>query len=111
MAATDNILNDFYDRMASLSIGITHIEGWIRDYENKRKHYPDWVTREGVSIKLQDISDSHLENLIPFMKKKDPTNGWLQAFEYEKRYRKLVKKLNLMKLEYKEMGHISDMCL
>lgn len=113
MSAIDLEITRFCDSMASLRWSIEDSEKWIADYEKQRPHYPAWVTKDGTHIWIYEIEDSHLNNLIPFVKRQDSENKthWLDLFKAEKRYRRLKKDLPSMKAELAYMEHVSDMCL
>lgn len=113
MSAIDNEIARFCDSMACLRWDIEDYEKWMRDYEGKRQTYPAWVTRDGTHIWIYEIEDSHLDNLIPFVQRRDPENKthWVDVFRAEKRYRQLKKELPRMKGELANMEYVSDMCL
>ena len=113
MSAIDDQITNFYNHMTSLSWELDNYTKWMASYESQRNKYPDWVTKDGQHIKVRDIMDSHLENLIPFVSKKDPDNEthWLDVLKAEKRYRELTKKLPQMKVELAHMREVSDLCL
>ena len=97
----------FFNHAANVREEAFDTEKWINDYFSKRKDYPKWRTRDGQEIKVEDVTDSHLENLLRFLKDKDET--WYQVFTCEKRYRELVKKLPRLKKENKECEKIIDL--
>ena len=113
MSAIELEIARFCDSMACLRWNIEDYEKWMKDYESKRPNYPSWETKDGTHIWIYEIEDSHLDNLIPFIKSKDPENKthWLDVFQAEKRYRELTKKLPYMKDELAHMEYVSDMCL
>jgi len=98
--------------MVSLRWDIEDYEKWMADYESKRQTYPAWVTKDGTHIWIYEIEDSHLDNLIPFIERKDPENKthWLDVFKAEKRYRELKAKMPKMKSELAHMEYVSDVC-
>lgn len=79
-------------KYADMSMSLTELENWKAEYESKRDKYPDWVTRFGEHIKLRDINDDYLDNLIRFVSFKDPKNKtkWIDVFNAEKRYRSVM---------------------
>lgn len=113
MSAMDYDIARFYDRMASLRWNIEDYEKWMADYESKRQTYPAWVTKDGTHIWIYEIEDSHLDNLIHFVERKDPENKthWVDVFRAEKRYRRLRERLPSMKMELMNMEVFSDECL
>ena len=113
MSAIDLEIARFCDSMACLRWDIEDSEKWIADYEKQRPHYPAWETKDGTLIRIDEIEDSHLNNLIPFVKRQDHENKthWLDLFKAEKRYRELKKDLPSMKAELAHMEYVSDMCL
>ena len=87
---TDYMEQMFFSEATNIRERIYESKRWINDYLYKRKSYPEWVTRDGVSIKVEDITDQHLNNLINFLPKR---NIWYQVFICEKKYRELNKKM------------------
>ena len=112
MSFIDDQITGFYDHMASVSMDIADYERWMADYEKMRYSYPDWVTKDGTHHKVCELSDSHLENLIAFIKKHDPENKthWYDVFDAERTFRKFKEKVEQLKKEYAEMQKVSDMC-
>lgn len=93
---TDYMEEMFFNRVMEVRETINDYEKWIEDYLEKRKKYPEWVTRDGKHIPVGEVTDSHLENLLNFL----PENtAWHKAFEYEKTYRRLKEKLISLKKE------------
>ena len=113
MSAVDDMIAGFCDSMACLRWDIEDYEKWMADYESKRPNYPTWETKDRTLIWIYEIEDSHLDNLIPFIQRKDPENktNWIDVFRAEKRYRELKAKLPAMKSELQHMEYVSDMCL
>lgn len=113
MSATDNEIARFCDSMTCLRWDIEDYEKWMADYESKRQNYPAWETKDGQHIWVYEIEDSHLDNLIPFVQRKDPENKthWVDVFRAEKRYRRLKKELPSMKAELMNMEMVADECL
>lgn len=113
MSAIDNEIARFYDSMACLRWRIEDNEKWMADYEGKRQNYPAWVTKDGTHIWIYEIEDSHLDNLITFVHRKDSENktNWIDVFISEKRYRQLKSKLPSMKAELMNMEMVADECL
>lgn len=72
-----------------------------------------WATKDGTQIWIYEIEDSHIDNLIPFIQRKDPENktNWIDVFRAEKRYRQLKAKLPSMKAELFNMEMMADECL
>ena len=110
MSAIDDEISRFLGSMACLRWDIEDYEKWMADYESKRPNYPAWETRGGRHIWIYEIEDSHLDNLIPFIKRKDPENKthWLDLFKTEQRYRELKKKLPSLKDELQNMEETAD---
>lgn len=113
MSAIDDEITKFYDEMMSLRMNIHDCEKWMAEYREKRLNYPSWVTNDGRLIMVEEIEDSHLDNLIPFIKRTDPSNDthWLDVFNAEKRYRQLKDKLSSMKAELMRMEYVEEQCL
>lgn len=113
MSAIDDEIQRFYDRMVSLSWGIENYSKWMREYEKYRDEYPAWVTRDGREIKIRDLSDKHLANLIPFVERTDPKNEtrWAELLKQEQKYRNFSKKVAEMEAELAKMREVSEMCL
>lgn len=113
MSAIDDEIGRFFDHMAGLSWDIEDYSKWMRDYEANRYKYPAWVTKDGRSIPIHELTDEHLANLIPFVERKDPNNEtrWAELLKQEQQYRRLSKKVARMKSELKEMRNVSEMCL
>jgi hypothetical protein len=111
MSAIDD--QHFYNHMTSLSWDLDDYTEWMASYESQRDGYPDWVTKDRQHIKVRDITNSHLENLIHFVYRKDPDNEthWIDVLKAEKRYRELKKKVPQMKAELAHMREVSDLCL
>ena len=107
MAQLDYDEQRFYDHIVNIRWTIQDYENLCNDYLEQRKHYPMWKTKDGIKIKIQDITDNHLENLISFILKKDPKNQthWIDVFKREKYYRQLCKEIKDLKAEYKYMQH------
>ena len=113
MSAVDDMIAGSCDSMTCLRWDIEDYQKWKADYESNRNNYPAWVTKDGQHIWVYELEDSHLENLIPFVQRKDPENKthWIDVFRAEKRYRELKAKLPAMKSELQHMEYVSDMCL
>lgn len=113
MSAIDIEITRFYDHMACLSWDIEDYSKWMRSYEANRYKYPAWVTNDGREIKVYDLTDEHLANLIPFVERKDPKNEtrWIELLCQEQQYRRLSKKVVRMKQELEKMRYVSEMCL
>ncbi len=67
MSAIDDEIGRFFDHMAGLSWDIEDYSKWMHDYEANRYKYPAWVTKDGRSIPVHELTDEHLANLIPFV--------------------------------------------
>ena len=86
---------------------INSSEEWIVKYLSQRKDYPEWVTRDGKHIKVEDITDSHLSNLLNFLPK---GNVWYKVFMCEKKYRNIMKRLPEWKKENLRNEEIMQNC-
>lgn len=94
---TDYMETQFFGELASTTMDIDDMQRWINTYLHQRENYPSWITKDGKEIKVGDITDSHIENLLNFV----PSDStWHKMFEYEKKYRKL--KDELIELKNKE---------
>ena len=105
-------INNFFDYLMCLRWNIEDYEKWINSYKDVRKNYPDWKTQKGEYIKIENLSDEHLTNLIKFIKRKDPNNKtkWIEIFEQEKEYRKKIKEFLKMKEELINAEYVSEVC-
>ena len=103
----DDEFNKFFGSITSLRMDINDLEDWCNKY--KSFNYPAWTTKGGNKIKLGEMSDSHLENTIKLVSRKDPTNTWLKVLNQEKLYREYTKKLPKLKQELTRLEEISDM--
>ena len=83
---TDYMEEMFFNHAFSIRMALESSRGWMDNYIEKRSKYPDWVTRDGRSISIKDISDGHLDNLLNFL---PGENIWHEIFSCEKRYRYL----------------------
>lgn len=99
---TDYMEEQFFGHVADVRMRIDSKETWIKDYTSKRESYPCWTTRDGQQIKVENVTDSHLENLLNFLPEK---NVWHRIFECEKLYRKFKKEISELK---KESKHLDD---
>lgn len=113
MSAIDKEIASFYAEVASLKIEIDDCKKWIADYENKRANYPAWVTKDGQHIWVYEIDEDHLDNLIPFVQRKDPENKtrWVDVFKAEQKYRRLKNELPYMRAELLNMESVVNKCL
>lgn len=99
---------------AEAQLELTELEQWKRNYESKRDKYPEWVTKTGQKIKVRDLTDSHIENLLKFIPKKDPNNEtkWLDVIKCEKQYRninnEIVSKKNEINHLSRELDRLDD---
>lgn len=94
---TDYMENMFYTRVVNVRHQIDSYEKFITEYTSKRDKYPSWITRDRQVIKIQDITDSHLNNLINYLKYSE--SPWYDIFICEKKYRNILKELPLLKKE------------
>lgn len=100
-------MSDFTDYMEDSALyrgikirdQIHNIEKWISSYEKARESYPMWITKKGKHIKIENISQNHLNNLLVFV---EPDSGWFEAFQQENTYRKLKVQLRQLKKELEE---------
>lgn len=108
MSAIDLDIDRFFGEIVSTRMEIEECTKWINDYETKRYDYPCWKTRDGENIPIYNITDSHLDNLIPFIEKQDPNNetNWIELFKTEKFYRTLKKKVEELKQTLHECENI-----
>ena len=87
---TDYMEEMFFNHTFNVRETISSNQRWIDDYLDKRSKYPEWVTRDGTHIKVGDITDNHLENLLNYLPK---DTVWHNVFSCEKLYRKLSKQI------------------
>lgn len=106
---------DYQEQIFSSEIAEAHLElneliRWKADYEFKRDKYPPWITSLGQHIKVRDITNSHLENLLKFIKKKDPNNKtrWYDIFKAEKFYRRINTRIAEAQLLCDEYSRVID---
>ena len=113
MASIDFEIDSFYNEMAALRLEINSIDYSMKEFEKNRRQYPQWRMKDGRFIKISDISDEHLNNLICFIKRKGQGNDrkWLWLFENELNYRKnkAIKEDLLKTLE--EYEEVENNCL
>ena len=111
MSFIDYQLDIFFGRMDSIRWDIAEYEMWMEDYKAKRETYPAWKTQDGKSIWVYELEDGHLDNLIPFIQKRDPENKthWLDLFKAEKLYRVLPQKITGLKKELEEMERVAEL--
>ena len=87
---TDYMEEMLFNHILNIKDQIYDSKRWIGDYLSKRKGYPNWITRDGRSIPVSEVTDSHLENLLNYIPE---NNVWHKVFSCEKYYRELMKKL------------------
>lgn len=100
-------MSDFTDYMETHALyrgieirdQIHNITRWMDRYESARNTYPMWITRDGKHIKVENLSQNHLNNLLSFV---PADNGWHHIFECEAEYRKLKVQLEQLKKELEE---------
>jgi hypothetical protein len=98
----------FFGEVAEAHLELDELTRWKEHYESKRDKYPPWITSSGQRIKVNDIEDSHLDNLLKFVKKKDPNNEtkWYDAFKAEKFYREIGTRINEAQLLCDDYSHV-----
>ena len=84
---------------------ISSTQKWMADYESKRANYPFWITRKGKYLKVENITNGHLRNLLRFVPE---NNTWHQVFECEILYRKYQKQLPYLKEQLSKYEEIID---
>lgn len=103
----ERLLDNFYGSMSSLLFEIETYEKFIREFEKYRSI--KWKTKVGKEIKISDLTNSHLDNIINFINNKSPE--WIKILNYEKQYRKYKKKLPSLIEEYNYYQDIMYNCL
>ena len=96
----------FFGEMASMRMDLETYKEWCRAYESF--NYPKWTMKDGNEIALGDMSVSHIDNSISMIGKKDPSNGWINIFKQEKKYRSLKDKIATLQLDLGKMEEIMD---
>lgn len=112
MSAIDDEICDFFNKKATLDWELRDAMNWITEYESFRYEYPDWINKDGIHMKIYDITDSHLTNLIAFVSRNDNENKthWVDVFEQERKYRILKKRISEIKAELDKMEEVIDKC-
>lgn len=100
----------FFGEVAEARLELSELSRWKADYESKRDKYPSWITSSGQHIKVRNITNSHLENLLKFVKKRDPNNEtkWYDIFKAEKFYRGINTRIAKAQLLCDKYSHIID---
>lgn len=91
-------------RLLQLENRIAILKDLNKNHKILRKAWPKWTTRFGHKIAIKNLSDSHLKNLVNFVKK---GSGWDEAFTYELYYRErkvMIKNLRAEMLEIKNIN-------
>lgn len=102
----DNITEDrFFFGLFKLRDKISSIEEWMSDYRRQRESYPEWETRNGDKIKVENLTDRHLDNLIKFVK---PNTGWDIALAQEHKYRQYRFELQKLEKDLSEAESLAD---
>ena len=107
-AYTDFMEEQFFGEMARLRFEIDEEEEWLKKYVTARRAYPLWKTKLGGEIRLEDMTDSHIENALRLVLERDSENGWVKAFQQEKTYRELINKLPEKKEELRSLQETAD---
>lgn len=111
MSAGEEVLGNYVSRIFAQRERIAAKEKMVKSYEEQRKDFPKWVTKNGKEIQVADIENQHLCNLIEFIRKKDPESEWLKVFRAETRNREFAAELKAMKKELEEMEEILHLYL
>ena len=81
---------------------------WRAKWAVLRHNYPRWVTREGKEISIVQMTDTHLNNTIAFLERKNDSSRaiqtWLRILRSEKYYREHP----LAEAELREENEIID---
>jgi hypothetical protein len=101
------LLDKFCGDIGSLLFKIDDYERFIREFEKYRSI--KWKTRVRKEIKISDLTNSHLDNIINFINNKSPE--WIKIFNYEKQYREYKKELPSLIEEYNYYQDIMHNCL
>ena len=96
----------FFGEMASMRMDLEAYKEWCRTYESF--NYPKWTMKDGSQIALCDITDSHLDNAIALVGRREPDNGWINIFKQEKKYRSIKDKIATLQLDLGKMEEIMD---
>lgn len=87
---------DYYADLAINDFDNDFFNGYHEDeiWKNYQKEKLKWTTKDKQEIPIKKIEDSHLLNLIEFLKKKKSSNTalneWIDVFNAEALKRKLI---------------------
>ena len=111
MSQIDEDIASFYQRKASLEWIIQDHTKWISEYLTIRETLPDWRTKEGNFIKIKDMTDLHLHNVISYLRTKDPndTHHWINVFCQEQKYRQLRCEINTLIEELRDIEKVDTL--
>lgn len=94
----------FFGKLAELYFTKETYDAYIKS--NIRNTY-EWITKEGIHIKLCLITDSHLNNIIKMVeKKKNEYQTLLRILKLEKSYREHYNEIVKLIKEYHEIADI-----
>ena len=83
---------------------------WRAKWASLRREYPDWISREGKEVPITQMTDSHLDNLIAFLKRKNDGSKaietWLNILQKERHYRDTAS----LEAELQAENEIIDQC-
>ena len=96
----------FFGEMASMRMDLETYKEWCSTYESF--NYPKWTMKDGNEIALGDMSESHIDNSISMLDKKNHTNGWIDILKQEKKYRSLKDKIATLQLDLEKMEEIMN---
>lgn len=107
---TDYQEEQFFNHVANIELELDEKITFKEKYEANRDKYPDWVTKDGTHIKVRDLTNSHLDNLLKFIPKKDPNNEtkWINVIKCEIAYRSINQEIQALKEERDRLDMIID---
>lgn len=106
MSAIDLEIDRFFGEIASTRFDILDLERWCRTYESF--NYPDWTMRDGNTIKLSNMTETHIDNTINMLKRKNPDDGWIKILEQEKQYRRKKEQIRQLQCDLSRMREVVD---
>ena len=100
-------IDRFFGRIASIRIDISDYENWCTEYRKFRNNYI-WTTRDGNKVHIYNMTDSHLNNTISLVERKDPESVWSQILKQEQTYRDFLKRIKSLREELYVLEGVCD---